>query len=236
MLIAEKPALRAVGLAEHDVSDRLKARVFPCREESIDFRPAIEHNGRAIHLEYPVRFMHRGLEPVGVDVVPDASTAPVSVIHQIRWIGENEIDAVCRHLAHDLDAIALHDAIDEPILNCGLCLHDLDLLCGPGVISQDTHRQGARDGRSQGGRRLFRGRPSGGAGTRRASAGRHARLLGNGTARQTKQNPARRRARPASLSRCLREHAGQEEICLPAWAVPVRCSRFAGQPSGALGC
>src|SRR5580658_10772343 len=35
MLIAEKPALRAVGLAEHDVSDRPKARVFPCREEDI---------------------------------------------------------------------------------------------------------------------------------------------------------------------------------------------------------
>jgi hypothetical protein len=45
-----------------------------------------------------------------------------------------------------------------------------------------------------------------------------ARLLGNGTARQTKQNPARRRAWLASLSRCLREHAGQEEICLlQAW-------------------
>src|SRR5271170_4523289 len=44
MLIAEKPALRTVGLAEHDVSDRLKARFFPCREKGIDFRPAIEHN------------------------------------------------------------------------------------------------------------------------------------------------------------------------------------------------
>src|SRR6202034_3295181 len=175
MLIAEKPALRAVGLAEHDVSDRLKTRLFPRREEGIDLRPAIEHNGHAIHLEYPVRFAHRGLEPVGVDVVLDAATATVSVVHQIRGIGENEIDAVCWYLAHDLDAIALRDAVDVPILNCSLCLHNLDLLCGPVVISQDTHPEGARDGRSQGGGMLFRGRPSGGAETRRTSAGPHAR-------------------------------------------------------------
>ena len=35
-------------------------------------------------------------------------------------------------------------------------------------------------------------------------------------ARQTKQNPARRRARLASLSWCLREHAGHTEIYRPA--------------------
>lgn len=37
---------------------------------------------------------------------------------------------------------------------------------------------------------LFGGRPSGGAETRRASAGVFARLVGNGLVRQTKQNPA----------------------------------------------
>jgi hypothetical protein len=41
-----------------------------------------------------------------------------------------------------------------------------------------------------------------------------ARLAGNRLARQTKQNPGRRRARPDSLSRCLTEHTGQEEIGL----------------------
>jgi hypothetical protein len=126
MLIAEKPALRTVGLAEHDVSDRLKIRFFPRREEGIDLRPAIEHNGHAIHLEYPVRFTHRGLEPVGVDVVLDAATAAVSVIHQIRRIGEDEIDAVCRHLAHDLDAIALHYQRQNHVL--GGVFHQILLL------------------------------------------------------------------------------------------------------------
>jgi hypothetical protein len=61
---------------------------------------------------------------------------------------------------------------------------------------------------------FFGGDLQGGAETRSASAGPHARLAGNRLARQTKQNPGRRGARPASLSRCLREHAGQEEIGL----------------------
>ena len=37
MLIAKEPALRAIGLAKHDVSDRLKTRLFPRLEERIDF-------------------------------------------------------------------------------------------------------------------------------------------------------------------------------------------------------
>jgi len=59
---------------------------------------------------------------------------------------------------------------------------------------------------------LFRGGPSGGAETRRASAGPLARLVRKELAWKTKQNPASRRAQPVLLSRCLREHAGQEEI------------------------
>lgn len=156
MPIAEEPALRAICLAENDVSDRLKTRLFPCLEESIDLRPAVEHDGYAILLQYPVCFVHSGLEPVGFRVVLDSASIAVTVVHQIRGVGEDEIDAVCSHLTHDLDAVALRDAVDEPILNCSLCLHGLDLLCGPGVISQDTLPEGARDGRSQDPAALFR--------------------------------------------------------------------------------
>ena len=47
---------------------------------------------------------------------------------------------------------------------------------------------------------LFRGRPSGGAETGRASGGPYTSSIGDKLARQMKQNPARRRARPASLA------------------------------------
>ncbi len=59
---------------------------------------------------------------------------------------------------------------------------------------------------------LFRGRPLGGAETRRAYAGPYARLIRKRLARRTKQNPARCRAQPAFLSRCLRVRRAGEEI------------------------
>ena len=77
---------------------------------------------------------------------------------------------------------------------------------------------------------FFGGDLQGGAETRRASAGPHARLAGNRLARQTKQNPARRRAWPAFLSRCLREHAGQKRsVSCKHWAVQAGCYRFVGR-------
>ena len=111
--------------------------------------------GYPILLQDSIRLFHCRLEPSCIGVILDAAPAAVAVIHQIRWIGEDEIDAAGGHFAHHLDAIALRNRVDELVLI--LCLHGFDLLCGPGVISQDTHPEGARDGRSQGGRDAFSG-------------------------------------------------------------------------------
>jgi len=66
---------------------------------------------------------------------------------------------------------------------------------------------------------LFRGRPSGGAETRRASAAQYRLCQGARLARQTKQNPGRRRAQPAFLSRCLRVRRAQEEMSVQRYCV-----------------
>src|ERR1700722_17452206 len=95
-----------------------------------------------ILLEDAIRFPHGWLEPVCLRIILNTASAAVVVVHQIWRIGEDEIDAVRRHLPHDVNAVALHDGIDELFLSCSLCLHDFYLLYGPGVVSQDTLPQG----------------------------------------------------------------------------------------------
>src|ERR1039457_4732736 len=194
------------------MSNRIESCFAPCCKEFIDSAPSVEHHSDPILLENSVGFSHCGYQPIAIRVILNGATCAVLVVHQIRWIGEYEIDAVCWHLAHDLNAISMRNGVDEPVLNCSLCLHGFDLLCGPGVISQDTHPEGARDGCSQGGQDAFSGGPSGGAETRRASAVQYHLCRGARSTRQTKQNPGRRRAQPAFLSRCLRVRRAQEEI------------------------
>src|ERR1700744_1468664 len=118
MLIAEEPALRAIALAKHDVSDRLKTRAAPGFKERIDLRPSVEHNGHAILLQYPIRFCHCGLEPDLIDIVLNHASTAVAIVHQIRRIGEDEIDGVSRHLLHDIDAVAVKDLVGESALLC----------------------------------------------------------------------------------------------------------------------
>src|SRR6185437_14833775 len=97
---------------KHDVSDRLKTRLFPRVEEHIDLRPAVEANHHAILLKDSICFPHRRLEPVGLRVVLNGASIAVAIVHEIGWVGEGEIDAVSRHLPHDLDAVAVKDRVD----------------------------------------------------------------------------------------------------------------------------
>src|ERR1700733_5514479 len=80
MLVAEEPALRAIGLTEHQVSHRLETRALPCVEESIDLRPAVEHDRYAVLLQNPVCFPHRGPEPIGVRIVLNGASVTVAVV------------------------------------------------------------------------------------------------------------------------------------------------------------
>src|SRR5260370_20495236 len=113
MLIAEEPALRAIALAKYDVSDRLETCAAPRFEERIDLRPSVEHDCDAVLLEYAVRFLHRGLEPALIDIVLNRASTAVAIVHQIRWIGEDEIDTVGRHLTHHLNAVTMKDQVGE---------------------------------------------------------------------------------------------------------------------------
>ena len=73
---------------------------------------------------------HRRFEPIGIGVILNAAPAAVAVVHQIRRVGEDEIDAVCRHLAHGLDAVALKDRVDWKLLD-RIRVHDVhSVLCG----------------------------------------------------------------------------------------------------------
>src|SRR5271170_3804871 len=92
---------------------RLKARARPCLEELIYFRPAVEHDGDAILLKDSISLRHRGFEPVCIRIVLNGASIAVTEIHQVWRIGENEVDRVSWHLAHDLDAVAANDAVDE---------------------------------------------------------------------------------------------------------------------------
>jgi len=119
MLIAEEPALRTITLSKHNVSDRLKPCAAPRLEERIDLRPSVEHHGYAILLQYPIRFCHRRLQPGVIGIVLNRAPIAVAVVHQIRWIGEDEIYAARGHLMHHFDAIAVKDLVGEAALLCG---------------------------------------------------------------------------------------------------------------------
>jgi len=51
-------------------------------------------------------------------IVLNGASIAVAVVHQIRRIGEDEIDAIRRHLAHHFDAVAVKDLVGEAALLC----------------------------------------------------------------------------------------------------------------------
>jgi len=60
-------------------------------------RPAVEHDGHAILLQHAIGFFHRRLEPGVIGIVLNGTSITVAVIHQIRRIGQDEIDAIRGH-------------------------------------------------------------------------------------------------------------------------------------------
>lgn len=53
----------------------------------------------------------------------------VAVVHQIRWIGKDEVHAVGWQLAHLLDAVAMQEGVDGNLLCDGLDVHDGHSVC-----------------------------------------------------------------------------------------------------------
>jgi hypothetical protein len=122
--------------------------IFPRSKECINPGPAVEHDDDAILLQYPVGFAHGRLEPVGIGVVLYRAAIPVTAIHQIRRISDDEIDAVRRHLAHLLDAVAIEDGVDGKLLLDRIRVHGShSVLCGL-PMGRGTLREATRVGQA----------------------------------------------------------------------------------------
>ncbi len=91
---------------------------LPGFKEGIDPRPSVEHDGNTILLEDAISFPHRGFEPRGTCIILDSAVRTVTIVHQVRWIGENEIGTLGSHLPHNLDAIAVEDLVREAARLC----------------------------------------------------------------------------------------------------------------------
>ena len=106
-------------------------------------RSTHKHHCDPILLEKSVGFSHCRYQTIAIRVIRNSAACTIPVVHQVWRIYEYEIDAVRGHLEHDLNAVPMRNGVDDPVLNCSMCLHGFDLLHGPGVISQDAHLEGA---------------------------------------------------------------------------------------------
>jgi hypothetical protein len=74
---------------------------------------------KLIHVDLVVNwFSHRRFEPRSTCIILDSAVRTVTVVHQVRWIGENEIGTLGSHLTHNLDAIAVNNLVREAAALC----------------------------------------------------------------------------------------------------------------------
>src|SRR5579872_53567 len=97
MLIAEIPRLRGIALAKDDMPDDIEPGFAPRAHERINLVPAVKRNTQAIGPEHTVHLPECRLQPSIIVVVRDPSAGAVAVIHEVRRIGEDEIDTRPRH-------------------------------------------------------------------------------------------------------------------------------------------
>ena len=111
MLAAQIARCRGIALAEHDMSDKAKARVAPCGDELVGLRPAIEADAEGIGFQDAKHAVRGGLQPFVAIVVGNALAVARAVVHQIGRIGEDEIHAVIGDVFHQHHAIAMKDCV-----------------------------------------------------------------------------------------------------------------------------
>ena len=92
--------------------DNAEARRAPRGHEEIDFVPAVEADAEAFVFQDAIHFCKGRLEPAIIVVVGDTAAGAVAIVHEIRRIGQNEIDAVGWESTHEADAIAQQDGVD----------------------------------------------------------------------------------------------------------------------------
>jgi len=146
------------------VTYRTKPCIFPRSKERINLGSAVEHDGDAILLQYPVGFTHGRPEPVGIGVVRYRAAIPVTVIYQIRRISEDEVDAVRRHLSHLVDAVAIEDCVDGKLMLDDIRVHGSHSVLYGLPTGRGTLREATRVGQASKAKGSFWG------GTRRKSS------------------------------------------------------------------
>src|ERR1017187_9832750 len=142
MPVAEETRGRAVAFAEDDVADNREACGFPSVHEQVDLVRAVERNAQAVGPQHAVHLAEGRFKPRAVvAVIRPAAAGAVAVVHQVRRISKDEIDARPRKAAHDLDAVAVDDAVEGNFLPVRKC-HCLFSFFGSGFFPEPPRTEG----------------------------------------------------------------------------------------------
>ena len=117
MLAAGEPAEPPDVLHEREVAHEPEADLLEDPDEEVGVRPAVERDGERIGPHHAEELGVGGDEPARV-VVPDdrlpLAVPPSLIVHEIRRVGEHEVDRFGRQRREDPDAVAVVD--DDPVL------------------------------------------------------------------------------------------------------------------------
>jgi hypothetical protein len=88
-------------------------RLTPRSDELVGTIASVKTDAESVLAKHAEDFGEGGLEPRVVVIVRDGATVVRRVVHEIRRIGKDEIDAGTAKFPHDLDAVALKDSVVE---------------------------------------------------------------------------------------------------------------------------
>lgn len=109
--VLQKGGFRGVALAEDDMPGDTKARLFPCREEQIGLRPAIEADGEGVVFQRAVHLAEGCLQLGAVVVVEQRAVVAALVGGHVGRIGEDEIHAAGGERRQHIEAVAVDDGV-----------------------------------------------------------------------------------------------------------------------------
>lgn len=112
MLVTEQSNRGTVALAKDEVAGEREARRPPGGNEDVGFVPAVKADAECSVFEKAEHLGESGREPCVVVVVDDAAAVARAIVHEIRRIGENEVDAFGLEAAHQRDAVAVQNGVE----------------------------------------------------------------------------------------------------------------------------
>ena len=127
MLLAKETFLRYVSLGKYHVADGVKPSLAPCVNELLGARPSVEAKHDVVSFENAISLFHCRPEPKTISrVIAECASCAVTKTDEVRWISEDEIDALGRHLREDVDTVAVNHLVEKAILlheHCGRGVH-----------------------------------------------------------------------------------------------------------------